>query len=83
MPDFARVLALLAATTTTTKAAMTTLTVLAAVLQRRFEVAPYGDDYREPLAIWTMTALGSASTFTAGSTFLSATFARYTPSAAT
>lgn len=33
--------------------AMFTLSVLATVLQGRFEVSPYGDDYREPLSIWT------------------------------
>ena len=36
-------------------AAMFTISVLATVLQGRFEVAPFGDDYREPLAIWTCT----------------------------
>lgn len=76
VPDFAPDLlggwagAMAAAVASTTQtppamAAMTTLTVLAAVLQRRFEVAPYGDDYREPLAIWTMTALGSGNRKTA------------------
>lgn len=34
-------------------ATMFTLSILATVLQGRFEVAPYGDDYREPLALWT------------------------------
>lgn len=32
-----------------------TISVLGCVLQGRFEVAPFGDDYREPLAIWTNT----------------------------
>lgn len=40
---------------------MAALAVLAAVLQRRFEVAPWGDDYREPLALWTLTAAPSGS----------------------
>ena len=31
------------------------VSVLATVLQGRFEVSPYGDDYREPLPIWTCT----------------------------
>jgi replicative DNA helicase len=34
-------------------ATMFTLSVLATVLQGRFEVSPYGDDYLEPLSIWT------------------------------
>ena len=34
-------------------ATMFTLSILATVLQGRFEVSPYGDDYQEPLAIWT------------------------------
>ena len=36
-------------------ATMFTLSILATVLQGRFEVAPFGDDYREPLPIWTAT----------------------------
>jgi len=36
-------------------ATMFTVSVLASVLQGRFEVAPFGDDYREPLPIWTCT----------------------------
>lgn len=46
-------------------AVLMTLSVLAAVLQRRFEVAPFGDDYTEPLALWTLTALPSGSRKTA------------------
>jgi putative DNA primase/helicase len=46
-------------------AVLSALSVLAAVLQRRFEVAPYGDDYREPLSLWTVTALGSGNRKTA------------------
>lgn len=34
-------------------ATMFTVSILATVLQGRFEVAPFGDDYREPLPIWT------------------------------
>lgn len=34
-------------------ATMFTLSVLSTVLQGRFEVAPFGDDYREPLPLWT------------------------------
>lgn len=42
-------------------AVMVGLSVLATVLQRRFEVAPFGDDYTEPLALWTLTALPSGA----------------------
>lgn len=42
-------------------AVMVSLSVLATVLQRRFEVAPFGDDYTEPLALWTLTALPSGA----------------------
>lgn len=47
-------------------AVLTLLSVLAAVLQRRFEVAPYGDDdYREPLSLWTVVVLASGNRKTA------------------
>lgn len=48
-------------------AVMMSLSVLATVLHRRFEVAPYGEDdsYTEPLALWTLTALPSGSRKTA------------------
>lgn len=42
-------------------AVMVGLAVLAAVLQRRYEVAPFADDYTEPLALWTLTALPSGA----------------------
>ncbi|WP_418648795.1 YfjI family protein [Thauera butanivorans] len=42
-------------------AVMVGLAVLAAVLQRRFEVSPFDDDYTEPLALWTLTALPSGA----------------------
>lgn len=42
-------------------AVMVGLSVLAAVLQRRFEVSPFADDYTEPLALWTLTALPSGA----------------------
>lgn len=35
---------------------MSCLAVLATVLQRRFEVAPFGCDYTEPLCLWTVSA---------------------------
>lgn len=44
---------------------MCVLSVLAAALQRRFEVAPFGDEYRETLSIWTLTALPSGARKTA------------------
>ncbi len=40
---------------------MVALGVLGAVLQREFEVAPFDDDYREPLSIWTVVAMLSGS----------------------
>lgn len=48
-------------------AVMCSISVLATVLQRRFEVAPFGEDdeYSEPLSIWTLTALPSGSRKTA------------------
>lgn len=48
-------------------AVMISLSVLATCLHRRFEVAPFGedDDYSEPLALWTLTALPSGSRKTA------------------
>ena len=36
-------------------ATMFTVSILATVLQGRYEIAPFGDDYREPLPIWTCT----------------------------
>lgn len=48
------------ATTTQTPPSMAILAALATLaccLQRKFEVAPYGDQYHEPLSLWTITAL--------------------------
>ena len=42
-------------------AVMSALAVLATVLQRRFEVAPFGDSYTEPLALWTLSAAASGT----------------------
>lgn len=42
-------------------AVMVGLSVLAAVLQRRYEVAPDNTGYTEPLALWTLTALPSGA----------------------
>ncbi len=44
---------------------MFALATVAACLQRRFEVAPYGDDYIEPLSLWTVTALDPGNRKTA------------------
>lgn len=46
-------------------AVMSSLAVLATVLQRRFEVAPYGDSYTEPLALWSLSASPSGTRKTA------------------
>ena len=42
-------------------AVMSILAVLATVLQRRFDVAPHGDSYIEPLALWTLSASPSGT----------------------
>jgi len=42
-------------------AVMCILGVLATILQRRFEVAPYGDSYTEPLALWCCSASPSGT----------------------
>lgn len=41
------------------------LSVIAACIQKRFCVSPYGDDYTEPLSIWTATILPPATRKTA------------------
>lgn len=45
--------------------AVLALSVLAACIQKRYEVSPYGDDYTEPLSLWTLVALPPASRKTA------------------
>ncbi|MFM2058876.1 MAG: hypothetical protein RLY71_3261 [Pseudomonadota bacterium] len=42
-------------------AVMSSLSVLATLLQRRFEVAPFGDSYTEPLSLWTLSASPSGT----------------------
>lgn len=44
---------------------MLALPTLAACLQKRFEVCPYGDDYSEPVSIWAVTALDPGNRKTA------------------
>lgn len=64
LPGWMGAMAKAVARSTQTPEAMSVLSilsVLAAVLQRRFEVAPYGDDYREPLSLWTVVVLGSGN----------------------
>ncbi|MFM2118966.1 MAG: hypothetical protein RL722_434 [Pseudomonadota bacterium] len=64
LPDWLGDHAAAVAASTQTPAAlavMSCLAVLATVLQRRFEVAPYGDSYTEPLPLWTLGAAVSGS----------------------
>ncbi len=50
------------AQTASSASILLSLSMVAACVQRRFEVAPYGDSsYREPLSLWTLTALASGS----------------------
>jgi len=51
--------------TPTGMAVMMALSVVATCTQKRFEVSPFGDDYREPLSLWTITAMPPASRKTA------------------
>ncbi len=46
-------------------AVMLALSTVATCVQRKIEVSPYGDDYTEPLSLWTVTALPPASRKTA------------------
>lgn len=46
-------------------AVMVCLSILATVLQRRYEVAPRRDSYREPLALWTLGTAPSGARKTA------------------
>lgn len=46
-------------------AVMLALSVVATCLQKRFLISPRGDDYKEPLNIWTVTALLPSSRKTA------------------
>lgn len=55
------------------------LSILATVLQRRFEVAPYGDadEYTEPVNLWTLTAMPSGARKTAVINALAAPLMRW------
>ncbi|MFZ5574474.1 MAG: YfjI family protein [Pseudomonadota bacterium] len=46
-------------------ATLLSLSILATALQRRVEVAPFDDDYTEPLSLWTLMAMQSGSRKTA------------------
>ena len=46
-------------------AVMQGLSTVATCLQKKFVVSPFGDDYVEPLSLWTVTALPPASRKTA------------------
>jgi len=46
-------------------AVMFALSTVAACLQKRVEVSPYGDGYKEPVSLWTNTALDSGTRKTA------------------
>ncbi|MFZ4539726.1 YfjI family protein [Propionivibrio sp.] len=70
LPSWVGDMALSVADSTQTPPAMAValaLSVLATVLQRRFEVVPFGegDDYTEPLSLWTLTAMPSGARKTA------------------
>ena len=64
LPDWLAAMAHAVAESTQTPpalAVMSSLAVLATVLQRRFEVAPYSDSYTEPLSLWTLSATPSGT----------------------
>lgn len=70
LPSWVGDMAIAVAESTQTPSAMAvmlSLSVLATVVQRRWEVAPYGEDdnYTEPLSLWTLTAMPSGSRKTA------------------
>ena len=56
---------------------MCALAILATVAQRAYEVAPFGDEYRETLSLWTMAALASGARKTAIIGALAAPIHRY------
>lgn len=58
-------------------ATLLSLSILATVLQRQVEVAPFGDDYTEPLALWTLMAMQSGSRKTAVINALTAPLLRW------
>ncbi|MFZ5483733.1 MAG: DUF3987 domain-containing protein [Pseudomonadota bacterium] len=82
LPGWVGDMAKAVADSTQTPEAMATLlalAVLATCLQRRYEVAPYGDDddYTEPLALWLLVAMQSGSRKTAVINALAAPLLRW------
>lgn len=70
LPSWVGDMALAVADSTQTPPAMAVmlaLSVLATVVQRRWEVVPFGgdDEYTEPLSLWTLTAMPSGARKTA------------------
>lgn len=70
LPSWVGDMALAVADSTQTPPAMAVmlaLSVLSTVVQRRWEVVPFGegDDYTEPLSLWTLTAMPSGARKTA------------------
>jgi len=64
LPGWLGEVAAAVSTSTQTPPAMSVmmiLGILAAVLQRRYEVSPWGDEYREPLSFWALIVMPSAS----------------------
>ncbi|HOO44718.1 MAG TPA: DUF3987 domain-containing protein [Deltaproteobacteria bacterium] len=54
-------------------AVMMGLSTVAACLQKKFEICPYGDDYTEPLPVWTATGLDPGTRKTAVKTAMTGT----------
>ncbi|PWB40135.1 MAG: hypothetical protein C3F19_11610 [Rhodocyclales bacterium] len=82
LPGWVGEMAAAVADSTQTPEAMSTmlaLSVLGTVLQRRFEVAPYGeeDEYTEPVNLWTLTAMPSGARKTAVINALAAPLMRW------
>jgi putative DNA primase/helicase len=82
LPGWVGEMAAAVADSTQTPEAMSTmlaLSVLGTVLQRRFEVAPYGEDdeYTEPVNLWTLTAMPSGARKTAVINALAAPLMRW------
>jgi len=82
LPGWIGDMAAAVADSTQTPEAMATmmgLSILATALQRRFEVAPYGeaDEYTEPANLWTLTAMPSGARKTAVINALAAPLMRW------
>lgn len=82
LPGWVGEMAAAVADSTQTPEAMSTmlaLSIIGTVLQRRFEVAPYGegDEYTEPVNLWTLTAMPSGARKTAVINALAAPLMRW------